>query len=337
MIIVRDYTWGATGQPANQHKWLNFGAQCTALALFLAVIAPVIKPTHDAVQPASQVVVGPGTVLANTADDKTGLSSANPSSTDGAKSAIADTNLFIGVYGGAPYTYSSDVHTIRPNGTDFTLHDVDWYGKPFKSPIYYGVRVAKWSEHTPFGAMLDFTHSKAISNRKQEVRRSGKINNKPLSPSGKISETLRKLEFSHGHNMLTMNGLYRLPVKLGQISPYIGVGAGISIPHSEIRFKGDLKRTYEYQYTGPAFQALVGLEFQLPTMSIFLEYKFTFADYQAPLTFRDGAWVTQDLWAQFQDWRAGKAGEGGSLTTKLASHQLIGGFGMRITRTAAAQ
>ena len=69
---------------------------------------------------------------------------------------------------------------------------------------------------------------------------------------------IRKLEFSHGHNMLTLNGLYRLPARIGRISPYLGVGAGISIPHSEIQFREDLTRTYEYQYTGPAFQALFG-------------------------------------------------------------------------------
>ena len=156
-----------------------------------------------------------------------------------------------------------------------------------------------------------------------------------MPPKAKITDTFRKLEFSHGHNMLTLNGLYRLPVKIAGISPYLGLGGGISIPHSEVRFKGDLTRTYEYQYTGPALQALFGLEFQLPKYSIFLEYKFTFADYEAPLTFRDGSWVIQDLWSQFQGWRAGKSGKEGSLSTKLASHQLIGGLGIRIHRNPA--
>ena len=290
-----------------------------AFLLFLAVIAPVLIPENSTANLASEAH---GKAVPSTTPSKQGPESI---------AEIKQSHYFVGAYGGVPYTYPSDVRTTRPNGTDFTLHDVPWRGEPFKAPIYYGVRVSRWSDRTPFGAMLDFTHSKAISNRDTTVEQSGKINNiNTLEPRTRINERFRKLEFSHGHNMLTLNGLYRLPARIGLVSPYLGLGGGISIPHTEIRFREDLTRTYEYQYTGPAFQALFGLEFQLPKFSVFLEYKFTFADYQAPLTYRSGSWVIQDLWAQFNDWRAGETGKNGTLSTKLTSHQLIGGLGLRI-------
>ena len=320
MILVNDFTRAATLGAANRHKFIYPALHAASMALFLTIVAPIILPS------------APTTQLKSNSHSKSDDKATGTQDKNSVRSTILADDIFIGAYGGVPYTYPSDVHTKRPNGTDFTMRDVTWRGEPFKSPIYYGARVAKWSDRAPFGFMVDFTHSKAIANREGEVEQSGKINNKPIPPRAKIEDTFRKLEFSHGHNMLTLNGLYRLPVRVGNISPYLGLGGGISIPHTEIQFTGDLTRTYEYQYTGPALQALFGLEFQLPKMSIFLEYKFTFADYIAPLTFRNGVYVPQDLWTQFQNWWAGKSGENGTLSTKLVSHQLIGGFGMRILR-----
>lgn len=61
-------------------------------------------------------------------------------------------------YGGAQFTYPSDVQIQRP-GTDLTIHQVPWEGRPFDHPIYYGVRVARWFPASSFGGMVDFTHS----------------------------------------------------------------------------------------------------------------------------------------------------------------------------------
>ena len=40
--------------------------------------------------------------------------------------------------------------------TDFTLDPVNWYTDPFKSPIYYGARVAQWFAGGKTGAGVDF-------------------------------------------------------------------------------------------------------------------------------------------------------------------------------------
>jgi hypothetical protein len=235
---------------------------------------------------------------------------------------------FVGAYGGMPYTYASDVRLTRP-GTDMTVHGVDWEGRPFDNPIYYGARVARWLPMSNLGGMIDFTHSKAYSPLDQTVRISGTKDGTALAPEAKLGERFHKLEFTHGHNMLTLNGLVRLPFGSAFVSPYVGLGAGVSLPHTEVQLKGEGFRTYEYQYTGPALQFVFGLELRVPRLSYFVEYKFSFADYLAPLHKRDGGWIGFDLWHQAQRWWRGGTPEGGWVATVLASHQVIAGMGYR--------
>lgn len=145
----------------------------------------------------------------------------------------------------------------------------------------------------------------------------------------------KHLEFSHGHNMLTFNGLWRLGSLAPRLSPYVGVGGGVSLPHTEVAMTGESHRTYEYQYAGPVAQALVGIEIRLPpsgrapASSLFFEYKFSFADYRVPLSRLDGDLLVTDLWRQAKLWWAGAPPPGGHLSTTLASHQVIGGLGVR--------
>jgi lipid A oxidase len=233
-------------------------------------------------------------------------------------------------YLGAPYTYPSDLHFENPaEKTDFTLKQVGWDAKPFKHPIYYGVRVARWSPGNRSGFMVDFTHSKTITRPDEEVEIKGLINGAPAPAKAKIGALFKHLEFSHGHNMLTFNGLFRLAALTPRISPYVGVGVGVSLPHTEVAMIGEPKRTYEYQFTGPAAQALAGLELRLGQTSVFFEYKFTFADYRAPLSRLEGDLGVTDVWRQFKLWWSGVAPPGGHLSTRLSSHNVIGGVGYR--------
>ena len=241
----------------------------------------------------------------------------------------------IAAYGGAPYTYPSDVTIDKPGVHDFTLHKVDWIGKPFDNPVYYGVRVMRWFSGGATGGMLDFTHSKTISVREQTVKFSGTLDGKPAPAEAKISAVFKHLEASHGHNMLTLNGLMRLPSLSARLSPYVGVGAGVSLPHSEVSILSDPARTYEYQFAGPVTQVVAGIEFRLPRLSYFLEYKFSIAPYVMPLSYRDGTFLFKDLWLQAKDWLGGVEPAGGHLTTRLSSHQIIGGIGVRIASPVA--
>ena len=225
----------------------------------------------------------------------------------------------------------------RRNGMPLTIKNVPWFTLPFENPLYYGVRIQRWFEGGRFGSMLDFTHSKVHAPFKEDLNFEGTIDGKPVPPTAQVGDYFKKLEWTHGHNMLTLNGLIRLP-SLGIISPYFGAGAGLSFPHSEIFRKGDPSRTYEYQYTGPVGQALFGLEFRLKTGSVFVEYKFTLADYWGPLTGRDGSLYPIDMWNQFSRWWKGEEPRDGWAGARLTSHQVIAGFLTRfVPKTAGAK
>lgn len=241
--------------------------------------------------------------------------------------------FLVAAYGGAPYTYASDVRIERLD-TEMTVHDVDWRGKPFDDPIYYGVRVARWFPHSSVGAMVDFTHSKAYALLDQQVTLSGRRDGQSLPPTAAVGDLFHKLEFTHGHNMLTLNLLRRLPSFGSSISPYVGIGLGAALPHTEVQLKGSGERTYEYQYVGPAAQFLIGIELRVPRLSYFIEYKFTHASYRAPLQNRDGGALPWDLWNQFRRWMSGSAPAGGWASTRLTSHQIIGGMGIRTVPSA---
>lgn len=236
----------------------------------------------------------------------------------------------VGAYAGAPYTHASDVRIQNPGVNDFTVRDVTWDGKPFEDPIYYGARVVHWFGGAPFGAMADFTHSKTIARLAEETDFSGTLRGAPVPARSVIERIFYKLEFSHGHNMLSMNGLMRLPRFGTRLWPYAGLGGGVALPHTEIQIAKENARTYEYQYAGLIAQALIGLEIRLPRVSVFVEYKFTFAPYAVPLTHRDSrATLVEDVWTQWRSWLVGERAPGGALSTTLASHQVISGVGVR--------
>jgi hypothetical protein len=242
---------------------------------------------------------------------------------------------FFGAYGGAPYTYASDVK-IERNQAAMTVHGVDWQGKPFDDPIYYGVRATHWRPNSSFGTMLDFMHSKVYAPLDQRVKVSGKLNGKTLAPEASIGDLFHKLEFTHGHNLLTLNLLRRLPSISSSFSPYGGVGLGVALPHTEVQIKGVPGRTYAYQYAGPAVQFVIGIEIRVPRLSYFIEYKFTSASYSVPLDNSDGSWLPFDLWIQLKAWMKGEPPVGGWASTWLTTHQVIAGMGIRTVPDVAA-
>lgn len=252
-------------------------------------------------------------------------------------SAFAPTGgemMFAG-YTGVPFTYPSDV-TIKKTGLhDFTARDVAWDGRPFVNPIYYGARIVRWTGSGRTGAMLDFTHSKAIARLDEEAEFTGTLDGAPAPERAVLRSIFRRLEASHGHNMLTMNGLLRVFGIGPRLHPYVGAGLGVSLPHSEVQLASAETRTYEYQVAGPVAQALLGVEIRTARMSYFVEYKFTLAPYTMPLTGRNGSLLVLDLWRQFQEWRSGEEPPGGVLTTNLVSHQGIFGLGIRSASAVA--
>jgi lipid A oxidase len=288
-MVRRSWLAGSSSQPADR------AASVLAVGAFVALALSMVQADGPA-------MVSPAT----SGDDLIATSTATAAGATGlpggGRLRFGGKDTRVGAYGGTSFTHPSDVHIVNPGRTDMTVRDVSWIGLPFKSPIYYGVRVQRLAPLANLGSMVDFTHAKAIAVNAQEARFAGTRDGKALPASGKIGDTFRHLEFSHGHNMLTWNGIYRSPAFWSKIRPYVGAGAGITLPHTEIGFRDENTRTYEYQY------------------------KFSYAPYEVPLSHEPrGSWLFVDVWRQFKAWISGQAPPGGRLATKLATHHGIAG------------
>jgi len=268
----------------------------------------------------------------------------------------------VSAYGGAPFYYRSDVKLDRPDGTDLELKRLGWDGDSLYFPIDGGARVVRWSG--TFGVMVDFLHNKAISRlgkgahgRKirdgviETVETSGTLKGQPAPAQLRLTDLFERLEFTHGHNVLLLTGMARLASWTPTIRPYVGIGAGVALPHVEVGFAGETgnTRTNEYQYAGPAAQLIAGLELRHGRGSYFIEYKFTWASIAAALTGNRSwslknveslkavpRWLLEpfvglmelpgDLSRQLYRWRNGETAAG-HLSTRLSAHQLVGGAG----------
>lgn len=275
-------------------------------------------------------------------------------------------------YAGVPVYHRSDLQLQRPDGTDMTLKDLGWDGDAFYFPIDGGARVIRWSG--TFGVMIDFMHNKAITRlgkgthgRKitngivEDAETTGTLKGQPAPSPLHLTDLLERLEFTHGHNVLMPTGVARLPPLTPSIRPYLGIGFGVAVPHVEVRFAGEAPNrwTNEYQYAGPAFQFLAGLELRSGRGSFYIEYKFIWSSISAALTgghswsLKDlrSEWLPRwlieplagltempgDLWRQFARWRSGEPPAEGALQTHLASHEVVIGAGYAWPRAVPAK
>ena len=220
----------------------------------------------------------------------------------------------LGAYLGPAYTARSSLNLVQPGGTDMTFGDIAWEGKPFRPPPYYGYRAIYWPSDR-YGVMLDFTHIKAIAIKDRPGQQSGFKDGDHVPAQAPVSATLKRLEFTHGYNLLTLNALRRASMRGPNLIPYAGVGLGVAIPHVEVQRadKPQSTRTYEYQITGPALQLLGGIEWRFGRrLSLFVEYKLTCAMIRGDLV------------------------GGGKVTTNLCTHQVPVGIAVHLRVRAAA-
>ena len=219
----------------------------------------------------------------------------------------------LGAYLGPAYTARSSVNLVQPGGTDMTFSDVAWEGKPFRPPPYYGYRGIYWPSDR-YGVMLDFTHIKAVAIKDRPGQQSGFKDGDHVPALAPVSDTLKRLEFTHGYNLLTLNALRRASMRGPNLIPYAGVGLGVAIPHVEVQRpdKPQSARTDEYQITGPALQLLGGIEWRFGRrLSLFVEYKLACAMIRGDLV------------------------GGGKVTTNLCTHQLPVGLAVHLRARAA--
>jgi lipid A oxidase len=175
--------------------------------------------------------------------------------------APAMAELQLSIYGGANTVSDGDL--TLDNGAGPTDFDVDWEGRSFEMPLYWGLRGTYWlTDHGAprWGIGVDYTHAKAETDR-----------------DGALAAAFSHLEFTHGLNSITLNGLYRAPVS-DRFTFYTGAGAGASVPHVEVDTTAPTTSTDEYQLTGPVVQALAGASVGLGRrFSMFGEYKASYS------------------------------------------------------------
>lgn len=179
--------------------------------------------------------------------------------------SLATAQVELSFYGGIQDAPASDV-TIRGDGAiPDQSFEQDWEGRSFDAPVYYGLRATNWRSPT-FGIGVDFTH------------------NKIYPTDDDLPAGFEVLEFTDGLNTLTVNAYRRWNGGFGGLSPYVGGGLGISMPHVEVTAVGVTPETYGYQLTGPAATWIAGASMPISDrMSVFGEYKGTFTSNTADL------------------------------------------------------
>jgi lipid A oxidase len=179
------------------------------------------------------------------------------------QSARADIELSI--YIGAQTAPQSRVEGTDTLGSFSFL--AQWDGKSAAKPPYYGLR-ATWYQTRNIGYGFELNHAKVYAS------------DDTLTASG-----FDTLEFTDGLNIITANVFYRWPDRgaQGRLTPYVGAGAGISVPHVEV--KRGVPKTFDYQLTGPAATWVAGVSYDInETWALFAEYKGTYSMNKADLT-----------------------------------------------------
>jgi lipid A oxidase len=165
-------------------------------------------------------------------------------------------------YLGTQETDKSTVSGTLPGGVPVN-RQVDWRGRSFDSPYYYGGRAIWWTQSN-FGFGLEGTHAKAYA-----------------SVADLAALGLTRFELSDGHNIFTINAMKRWPGAIAgnRFTPYVGGGVGIAVPHVDVQQIGVLNRTYGFEQTGIALRGLAGMKYNVTeNWAVFGEYQFTWSD-----------------------------------------------------------
>ncbi len=177
--------------------------------------------------------------------------------------APASAEIELSFYGGSQSSPHSRIEGTAPGtGAPYSAL-IGWEGKSFSPPPYYGLR-AMWWKPNNLGFGVELTHTKAYA------------------PQSEMPAGFSRLEFTDGHNILTANVMKRWPDQWKFITPYVGAGIGLAIPHVDVFANGE--KTYGYQVTGPAAKAIAGVKYDLTDRwAVFTEYQFTYSKNEAEL------------------------------------------------------
>jgi lipid A oxidase len=145
---------------------------------------------------------------------------------------------------------------------------IGWEGKSFDMPPYWGAKAAFWRDNG-WGWGLEYTHTKAYA------------------PDSEMAPEFSRLEFTDGHNLVTLNVHRRWQGQWmdGKLTPFVTGGVGLAFPHVDIQptYAG-APHTYGYQVTGPAVRLGAGVSYALTDrINLYSEYQFTWSDNEVDL------------------------------------------------------
>ncbi|MZQ89660.1 outer membrane beta-barrel protein [Frigidibacter albus] len=166
--------------------------------------------------------------------------------------------LEISVYGGVQSAPPSRIDSPAAGGDRVT-----WKGRSFEEPPYYGVR-ATWWQNDRWGWGVEVNHAKVYADDPEDYG-------------------YNRLEFTDGINFVTANVFRRWQQPDRRITPYVGAGFGVAIPHVDVQPIGGAQ-TFGFQVTGPVVQLVAGASYALDDRwSVFGEYKGTWSRHKADL------------------------------------------------------
>lgn len=209
-----------------------------------------------------------------------------------ATSGAARAEMYFYYMVGQSDTLNSDVHIKQDSlNTDVTYHDVEYRGKSFSSPLFYGFKLGTYLKNPSWlGVELEFLHYKAYAQTQFEYDATGTVLGAP-APAGPMSQYVQSLNISHGVNLMMLNvvardGFWKSPAfPNGRLQLYGGFGFGALLMHPESRVNGvDDNTDYEFN-NSPAAQVFAGLRgmpinlgWRYGNPSLFTEYKFALAN-----------------------------------------------------------
>lgn len=183
------------------------------------------------------------------------------------------TETFASIYTGSSRTRQSDLKLSQPAlGTDLTAQGVRWSADPWRPAPYYGLRITRFAdEAASWGFAVDYTHYKIYAKTGRQVAVSGTSRGTPVAAVVPLDQFVQRFEISHGVNVLSLNGVYRW---VGQVEPYVGLGAAYYLAHAESTVGGEPHET-GYQATGFGVQTFAGLRWRMTERTgLFAEAKY---------------------------------------------------------------
>lgn len=177
---------------------------------------------------------------------------------------------------GSAWSYEEDITIKRDGEKDIDLGLVNFDTNPFKSPLYYDLRVSKWKDNSAWE--IELIHHKIYAKK-------GDLNTSNTEVS--------KFEITDGYNLLYGN--YAQEVSPGNIARF---GVGLVIPHPDVIINGERSHG-PYQLGGVAFQAGIEHEFPINDSFIFsIEGKMTYS--YAKINIDNGSSIVPNTAAHLQ-------------------------------------